>query len=237
MDLNYFVIRESVIEKLHPLTKMLFLLLIIIFTLLLDDLVHVSIVALLVLVYIALARLLIKLLPFILFYLLSASCLIGLLYFLSGKGIQFEIGLLIFLKFFAHIFSGLVLAFTTSPRKMAAALKQLGLPSTILFIFILALRLFPVIIKEYQYIIDSLRLRNQSIIRVLLFQPQLVIFPIMVRSVKLSDELSLSAETRGFSMQNLRLPSLRLQFSALDFVFLLGMFFIFTLLTVMEFGI
>jgi energy-coupling factor transport system permease protein len=198
---------------------------------------HVAIVAVLVLTYIFLARLLLKLLPFILFYLLCSSILIGLLYFLSGKSIQFEIALLIFAKFFSHIFCGLVLAFTTAPRKMAAALKQLHLPQSVLFIFILALRLFPVIIKEYQYILDSLRLRNQSIIRVLLFRPQLVIFPIMVRSVKLSDELALSAETRGFSMQNIQLPGKKLGFTALDFVFLFGILFLIIFLSLKEYGV
>jgi energy-coupling factor transport system permease protein len=214
-----FEIPESFVEKLHPLSKMLFLLMVIVTTIWMDELILVGIVGLMVVLYMALARLLLRLLPFILFYLLSSSVLIGLLFLLSGRSIQVELATLIFAKFFAHIFSGLVLAFTTAPRKMAATLKQLRLPQKLLFIFILALRLFPVIIKEYRYILDSLRLRNQPVIDVLLFRPQLVVFPILVRSVKLSDELALSAETRGFSMDKIRIPLQAMRFGKRDLLF------------------
>ena len=232
---NYYKITESLIEKLHPLSKMFFLLLIIVSTIYLDILLHIGIIAAVVVFYIILAGLFFRLLPFILFYVISSSILVGLLFLLSGNSIQFEIAVLIFTKFFCHIFSGLVLAFTTAPRKMASTLKLLHLPKTMLFIFILALRLFPVIIKEYQYILDSLRLRNQSVLSVLLFNPQLVIFPIMVRTVKLSDELALSAETRGFSMSNIQIPVQEVKFATRDFVFSGTAFLLIAFLTFKEF--
>ncbi|MEE4284526.1 MAG: energy-coupling factor transporter transmembrane component T [Mariniphaga sp.] len=235
MAANYYKIPESLIEKLHPLSKMFFLLLIIVSTIYLDNLLHIGIIAAVVVFYIILAGLFLRLFPFILFYLFSSSILIGLLFLLSGNGIQFEIALLIFAKFFSHIFSGLVLAFTTAPRKMASTLKLLHMPQTMLFIFILALRLFPVIIKEYQYILDSLRLRNQSVLSVLLFKPQLVIFPIMVRTVKLSNELALSAETRGFSMNNIQIPVQEVKFAFRDFVFSSTTFLMIAFLTIKEF--
>jgi energy-coupling factor transport system permease protein len=234
---NFYNIPESIIEKLHPLSKMLFLLIIILATLLADSLIQAAVISAIIILYISTARLLIRILPFIAFYLFSSSALLGLLYLISGSSVHVETALLIFTKFFSNIFCGLVLAFTTPPRKMASALKQLRLPQSILFIFILALRLFPVIIKEYQYILDSVRLRNLSIVRVLLFQPQLVIFPILVRSVKLSDELALSAETRGFSMQNIQLPSYRLRFTLIDFAFIIGIIFVITFLLTNELGL
>lgn len=233
---SYYHIKESVVEKLHPLTKIIILMLVIISTIYIDKLTPVLILAGMVFFYIILAKLLKELSLFILFYGISASIMIAILFLISGQTLQLEVAIIIFAKLFSHIFCGLVLAFTTAPRKMAAALNVLKMPQIFLFIFILALRLFPLIIKEYQYIIDSLRLRNQSVVKIMLFNPGLVIFPIMVRTVKLSDELSLSAETRGFSIQDIKLPFQPVKFSVLDLIFMLVSVGVVVLLTLMEYG-
>jgi energy-coupling factor transporter transmembrane protein EcfT len=57
----------------------------------------------------------------------------------------------------------------------------------------------------------------------------------MVRTVKLSDELALSAETRGFSMNNIQIPFQDVKFATRDFVFSGAALFLIVFLTFKEF--
>jgi energy-coupling factor transporter transmembrane protein EcfT len=71
----------------------------------------------------------------------------------------------------------------------------------------------------------------------LFLRPGLIIFPVIVRASKLSDELALSAETRGFNIQEINLPTEHVDISYRDILVYFGILVILTLLILQEKGL
>jgi energy-coupling factor transport system permease protein len=232
-----FHIPPSFLEKLHPMTKLLFLLFIIIATALFSDIIPVVFTGSLVVIWMLLGKQFKKLSIILLFFTIVAVSVILALYFLTGGGINTELSIVSFIKIFSHIFCGLSIALSTSPRKIASLLKALKVPGHFLFVFIVTLRFLPVMIAEYRAIKNALKLRGQKMVKLLLLRPGFIIFPIVVRAAKLSDELALSAETRGFSIHNLRFPVEAARFSYRDMLVYSGMIVSLTGLVLQEQGL
>ncbi|MFW6371264.1 MAG: energy-coupling factor transporter transmembrane component T family protein [Bacteroidota bacterium] len=234
---NVFNIPASFLEKLHPLTKLLFLLFVIVATIFFDHLIPVVFIGCVVTVWILLGNQLKKLSLFLLFFLAVALVVISALYLFTGGGINTELSIISFIKMFSHIFCGLSVALSTSPRKTAAFLHAIKAPKHFLFVFILTLRFLPVMIAEYRAIKNALKLRGQKIMGLLFFRPGLIIFPVVVRASKLSDELALSAETRGFNVQEIKLPAEPVGISYRDILVYFGILVILILLILQEKGL
>jgi energy-coupling factor transport system permease protein len=222
MQINY-QIPDSFLEKLHPITKLLFLLFIIFATIVFSELILVICIGGLVVLWMLMGNQLKKLSILLLFFVAIALSVITILYFLTGGGTNTELSIISFIKMFSHIFCGLSIALSTSPRKIASLMQALKVPKHFLFVFIVTLRFLPVMIAEYSSIRNALKLRGQKTVKLLFLRPGLIVFPIIVRAVKLSDELALSAETRGFSIYNLRFPVEPARFSFRDILVYSGM--------------
>ncbi len=234
---NGFYIPASFLEKLHPLTKLLFLLFIIISMVIFNDLIPVIFTACLVILWMLGGNQFKKLSLFLLFFFTIALLVITILFFLTDGGINTELGIISFIKMFSHIFCGLSIALSTSPRKIASLMHAVKAPKHFMFVFTLTLRFLPVIIKEYNSIRNALKLRGQNVIKLLFLRPGFIIFPIILRAVKLSDELALSAETRGFSVHELKFPIEPVGFSYRDTLVFSGIGVALTVLILQEQGV
>lgn len=121
----------------------------------------------------------------------------------TGGGIGYAMGLSqFFARFFIISGAGIFFAFTTSPLQLASAMESLKIPGEIIFTLTVTLRYIPVLALETAAICDSLKLRvNLSGFR-MLFSPSILyrglIVPLIIRAVKISDEVAVAAESRGF---------------------------------------
>ena len=93
-----------------------------------------------------------------------------------------------------------VLAATIDPSDLARALNQARCPRTICLGFLITVRFIPVLKSEIQRIAEAIRVRGLKLsIRQWGRSYRLILLPLVVRLVNISDTLSLSLETRGFS--------------------------------------
>ncbi len=158
------------------------------------------------------------------FWILSA-----ILACLTGGGIGYAMGLSqFFARFFIIAGAGLFFAFTTSPLQLASALESLRIPGEVIFTLTVALRYIPVLALETAAIWDSLKLRvNLSGFRMLL-KPSIIyrglIVPLIIRAVKISDEVAVAAESRGFDPGKRQNTPLQFKGRDLAFITLLAFF-------------
>ena len=142
--------------------------------------------------------------PFLSLILILWLASVALIMVLSGDP-SYALGFLslFFARFFIISCAGLFFAFTTEPQKLAESLRSIRIPGEIVFTLTVALRYIPALAVEASSIWDSLKLRanisGSSIIR----RPSLLyrglIIPLIIRTVKISDEIAIAAETRGFN--------------------------------------
>ncbi|MFB2623901.1 MULTISPECIES: energy-coupling factor transporter transmembrane protein EcfT [Methanothermobacter] len=160
--------------------------------------------------------------------------------FLTSGDMEYALGFLgpFFARFFILVAAGLFFAFTTSPRSLAEALRSLHVPGEIVFTLTVALRYIPALAVEASSIWDSLKLRLNASGLSVARRPSLIyrglIIPLIIRVVKISDEVAVAAETRAFDPS--RVAGGKMAFSYRDAVFLLVSGAIFTLLGLISGG-
>ncbi|NCC30414.1 MAG: energy-coupling factor transporter transmembrane protein EcfT [Chloroflexia bacterium] len=103
---------------------------------------------------------------------------------------------------FIPVFMAAAALGAASPGELIAALQKLYLPRTVIIPLAVMLRYMPGIAQEYQAIQQAARLRGVSMsIFGLLRRPRLTLecalVPLLMRSLKIADELAASAATRG----------------------------------------
>jgi energy-coupling factor transport system permease protein len=109
--------------------------------------------------------------------------------------------------------------------ELISALSKMRFPKFIVLALAVALRFVPTIRRETSQIKDALALRGRplkviSFVRAPLEMTECVLMPLMMRGVKIADELSASAVTRGIENPEPRTSRRPLQFRAADIVYL-----------------
>ncbi len=206
-------------EHLHPLTKLSMLICINLLVFTAADLVVSIIFVLLGMIAFSqrkrllskflgisiLNKRLLFILPFFipLFWLIYQDILLGTL-----KGIIFlcRLGIL--------MVSALIFVSTTGQEDLIEALVVIGVPYGLAFMFTIAIRFVPVLIKESKEVMDAQRARAYKI---KLRNIQALVIPTTILLLKRSYEVSLAMYTRGFRQEKIPKPRLP-GFKALDYV-------------------
>lgn len=118
-----------------------------------------------------------------------------------------------------------------SPGELIAALQKMRLPKTVIIPLAVSLRYMPGIAQEYQAIQEAARLRSVSMTFLgFLKNPQLTLecalVPLMMRSLKIADELAASAASRGIEHPGQRTSLRQVQFRLIDTLVLLAVLMI-----------
>lgn len=191
---------STVIHRLDPRVKLFAVVAISVLSVLLSSITSLILLAALPLSILVVSRCLRRAL-FFLFLLLAFSIVSVVLVYFTGIGSVFEFG-----KFFVRIFGvvciGLVFAFTTPPSRFARALEKLRFPKSVVFTLTLVLRFIPVFMGEVKDLMDSLKVRGVELgLKGILRRPRLVfralIIPLMIRMMKIADDLASAMEARG----------------------------------------
>ena len=114
-----------------------------------------------------------------------------------------------FARFFILIAAGFLFAFTTPPQKLAQSLQKLKFPPSIIFTLTITLRYIPTLAREAESIVNALKLRGIRIKGMdLIKKPSYfyrgLIIPLIIRTIKMADEVAIAAESRGFKSNNHR---------------------------------
>lgn len=114
-----------------------------------------------------------------------------------------------FARFFILITAGFLFAFTTPPQKLAQSLQKLKFPPSIIFTLTITLRYIPALAREAESIVNALRLRGIKISGTDLIKNPIyfyrgLIIPLIIRTIKMADEVAIAAESRGFKSNNHR---------------------------------
>jgi len=146
--------------------------------------------------------------------------------FLIGINLNAVFGGLIFTaKFLVLIFAAVIFTMTTSARDLLLGLIKLKIPYSFAFMLTIAIRFIPVIAKEINNVIDAQRARAYEFVfslkhpirSVQNFIP--ILIPVLMLLLKRSYELSLSIDSRAFSTRNkITYPEI-LRFKTIDWLF------------------
>jgi energy-coupling factor transport system permease protein len=158
--------------------------------------------------------------------------------YLSGIATIFGF-ILFFLARFIPVFMAASALSATPPGELIAALQKLHIPKAVVIPLAVGLRFTPCISQEFNTIRDAMHLRGIAIssfntIAHPVMTMEYILVPLLMRSMKISDELAASASARGIDNPGprtcLRQLSFRLSDAAMLTVFcvvgvLIGLFF------------
>ena len=144
----------------------------------------------------------------------------------ASLGPVFGFMLYYFMRFIPVMMAAAALG-KASPGELIAALQKMRLPKTVIIPLAVSLRYMPGIAQEYQAIQEAARLRGVSLTLLgFLKDPQLTLecalVPLLMRSLKIADELAASAASRGIEHPGERTSLRRVQFRCIDAVVLLA---------------
>lgn len=129
----------------------------------------------------------------------------------AAESLRIVLGIIVysFMKFIPVIMLGSWLASTIKVNEFMAALEQMRLPKPVIIPLAVLLRFLPTVKEELGYISDTMKMRNIELsCRGILLNPvrtmEYILVPLLMRSVKVADELSAAALTRGIDSENRR---------------------------------
>lgn len=133
-------------------------------------------------------------------------------------------GVMFSIKFLIIILSTIVFAMSTSPRDLISSLIKLKMPFELAFMLTLAIRFVPVITREFNQVIDAQKARAHKM-RFSLFHPVAsaksfipILIPTLMILFKKSLDLSMSIESRAFRASEKRTSSPRIKLKIKDYV-------------------
>ena len=166
---------------------------------------------------------------------IRSVCIYGGLYFISifvteyafpqaKGGLQlFLVAMtIIFVKFMPMVFAGAYILTTTTVSEFTAGLKKWHVSDKIIVPFCVMFRMFPTIACEFRSINDAMKMRG------ILFDIKHIgefveyrIVPLMICMVKIGDELSQSAMTRGLGGDMDRVCVNQVKFRMIDYMMMI----------------
>jgi energy-coupling factor transporter transmembrane protein EcfT len=113
---------------------------------------------------------------------------------------------------------------TVEVNDFITSLRQMGLPQVVIIPLAVMVRFIPTILLEMRYIREAMKLRNLEIsLKGCLLRPvqmvECLFVPLLMRCLKMADELSMSAMTRGIESPRKRTSYHVIRFSKVDGVF------------------
>lgn len=125
----------------------------------------------------------------------------------------------IFVKFMPMVFAGAYIIFTTTVSEFSAGLKKWHISDKIVVPFCVMFRMFPTISSEFRSINDAMKMRGitfdfRHIGRFIEYR----IVPLIICVVKIGDELSQSAMTRGLGGDVDRVCVSQVKFKWIDYL-------------------
>lgn len=117
--------------------------------------------------------------------------------------------LFVFWRFLVLGMMGVYIENTTSVTELIQALEKLWIPRQLTLPLAVAVRFMPTIREEYAYLKDTMKIRNIEVsLKGFLFHPvrtmELALVPLLIRSLKIADELSAAAMVRGIDRPGVR---------------------------------
>lgn len=154
----------------------------------------------------------------------------GLLYWWGKSRIPFNpeamATALAILRIFIFMASGLLFIFSTSLSRFIHSLEKMHIPFSFIFVLTMAIRFFPLMLREMECICDNAKSKGIGMRQWILHPCQsgrAFLFPLIIRSLKKADALALAATTRGFGSPIRRSSVKKLHFSSRDCIFLLSL--------------
>ncbi len=140
-------------------------------------------------------------------YLASAAAIFGFIVFIAAR-------------FIPVLMAASVLS-SAAPGELIAALQKLHIPKAVIIPLAVGLRFMPCIAGEFSAIRDAMRLHGLSLASLnTLAHPvitlEYILVPLLMRSMKISDELAASASARGIDNPGPRTSLRRLRFGPAD---------------------
>ena len=214
---------NSVIHRINPVVKIIWLAVFSVLVLISDNLYYVFTLLIVTLVAQALTKIPLRALKQYIAYLFFFLILSFILIVITRE--NFIIGVLFLLKISILIISAIQFTLTTTQKELLVSLIKIRVPHSFAFALTIALRFLPTIIKEAKEVMNAQRTRAHRLIFNIL-KPALsvrsyipVVIPLFIIIFNRSFELSLAAETRGFTPKIYERQ--KLKFSFIDFCVLL----------------
>jgi len=239
MQFYDFIYRDSLIHKLDPRTKILWVIALTFLVFMTTN----TYIILAAFAFVVFSIFLAKLPPkavwtsskvFVVGFTIAYVILFSLLLWDIRQGVAG--GILFSIKFLIIILSTIVFAMSTSPRDFISSLTKLKIPYEIAFMLTLAIRFIPVITKEFNHVMNAQKARAHKIKLSLKhpiesaksFVP--IIIPTLLILFKKSFDLALSVESRAFRVYKKRTYNPKLKMRFIDYVSILLLIALFILL-------
>ncbi|MEW5807282.1 MAG: energy-coupling factor transporter transmembrane component T [Acidobacteriota bacterium] len=234
MQIYIYSEKESIIHSIHPMVKIILLLVYFQMAMMFQHPLYVAALLFLLLV-IAIAGNALKAVwkfRFILIILFFLSLFLWTFFYrgsmptdqhfldLSGKGILFGAGM--GLRLSSMMIAGVIFLTTTKVEAFSYGLNKMGIPYRISFALTLAFRLVPLFIDNAFTIIDAQKSRGLQLEKVSLtrkikgYIP--LIIPVFASSLRAADNLALALESKGFGLKEKRTSFVEYRFGIRDFI-------------------
>jgi energy-coupling factor transport system permease protein len=218
MTLTLYIPQPSSLHRLHPVTKLLGLLALLLAAFVVDDPRWLAPIGLVVLALLALAGALGHLGRFRwLFVLVFVFTIVVWTLFFRGVFVPsragFLFGLSTAIRLDTFLATGLLFLATTRVEEVAYALGRIGVPYPVGFTLTLAFRLVPLFFDAAGTIVQAQRCRGlrmdqgSIVVRLRRFVP--VIVPVFVGALRRADRMAMALELRGFNSGRPRTTFLR----------------------------
>jgi energy-coupling factor transport system permease protein len=203
MKIQLYLNTESIIHKINPIVKILWLIVLAIIVLLTNNLVLLSGTAIILLLLLFVSKIPFKFMIYYLAYIFFFLFFTTILIIITKENII--TGILFLLKIMILLFSAILFALTTSNKEIIVALIKLKVPYEFAYSLSIAFLFLPILLKEIKEVIIAQKIRGHKLIfnifkpkkTVMSLEP--IIIPVILLLVNRSFSLSLAAEARGFN--------------------------------------
>lgn len=131
--------------------------------------------------------------------------------FLGAESLRVLLGVFIYscIKFIPIVMLGSWLMTTVKVNEFMVAMETIKIPRNVIIPLAVLLRFLPTVKEELNHIKDTMKMRNLELsVQGMVVHPmksmEYILVPLLLRSVKVSDELSAAALTRGIDGENRR---------------------------------
>ena len=128
---------------------------------------------------------------------------------------------------------------STYMDELAVVLERSKMPRTVIIPFVVMFRYIPTLAIEYRLIRNTMRIRGVSdtfikVLRHPFATVEYILIPLLMRCLKVSDELAASGTTRGMERANKRYSILEVGFGAREYITFSCMILFITVLFIMD---
>jgi energy-coupling factor transporter transmembrane protein EcfT len=217
MIAGFSVVSRGFLRNIHPLAKMACALLLFIFCIIIREVPQAMAYLLFMIGLLILSRMA-EITFKMLFLAFPFAFLVGICNYCGWHSM--ESGILSGMRILFIGTSIVLFAYTTTPAELVRSLESVKLPRALTLGTLVSMRFLPVFIDEWTRIVQSMRLRGGPFHRNPYFYYRSLCVPMIYKIFTVSDTLTLSLYTRGFSIYGNRACFKEMPFKIIDGVFL-----------------